>query len=311
MKPLSSEDGALGTPAVVIHGGAGEFRTESSADDLGRIEDDLSTALDAAWAVLGHGGPALEAVVAAVASLEASGHFNAGRGAVATANGGVETDAAVMDGATGVVGAVCSATWPESPIRAALTVAALNGPVDGPILLAGAGADRFCEAAGLAPRDPAARTGEGTAPVSAAGTVGAVAVDRAGHVAAATSTGGRAGKLAGRVGDSPIVGAGTWADDESVAVSGTGEGEAFLVAGFAHRVEWNLAAGLSLEAALHQALDLVCARGGRGGGIAVAPDGRFAVAFNTSAMARGWRGTGGSWVPSLRPTGGGNSAASS
>ena len=131
-----------------------------------------------------------------------------GRGAVATSEGGVETDAAVMDGATGAVGAICAATWPDSPVQAARAVVGLGGPADGPVLLAGPGADRFCEEAGLAQRDPATLTGEGVAPVSRAGTVGAVALDQAGHLAAATSTGGRLGKLPGRVGDSPIVGSG-------------------------------------------------------------------------------------------------------
>ena len=117
----------------------------------------------------------------------------------------------------------------------ARAVMALGGPAQGPILLAGAGADRFCENTGLAQRVPSSLCGEGVEPISRSGTVGAVAVDQDGHLAAATSTGGRLGKLPGRVGDSPIAGAGTWADDRTVAVSATGEGESFLVAGFAHR----------------------------------------------------------------------------
>jgi L-asparaginase / beta-aspartyl-peptidase len=296
-----AESGALQLPAVVIHGGAGDFLRDTSSVDLTRLEEDLSASLAAAWEVLAAGGPALDAVVEAVASLEASGRFNAGRGAVATSKGTVETDAAVMDGARGAVGAICAATWPASPIRAARAVLDLNRPASGPILLAGAGADRFCENAGLARRDPASLTGEGVAPVSHSGTVGAVAVDGAGHLAAATSTGGRLGKLPGRVGDSPIAGAGTWADDRTLAVSGTGEGESFLVAGFAHRVEWGFAAGVPLEAAVLDALGSVRARGGHGGAIVLAPDGRFAVAFDTSAMARGWRDASEPTVRPLRP----------
>jgi beta-aspartyl-peptidase (threonine type) len=295
------ECGALGTPAVVIHGGAGEFRGATSTADLARLEGDLVTALGAAWEVLDPGGPALGAVVEAVASLEASGHFNAGRGAVATCEGTVETDSAVMDGASGNIGAICAATWPESPIRAARAVLALGGPAEGPILLAGAGADRFCENAGLARRDPALLTGEGVVPISRSGTVGAVAIDGDGHLAAATSTGGRLGKLPGRVGDSPIAGAGTWANDRGVAVSGTGEGESFLVAGFAHLVEWAVTAGAPLEVALRDALGSVRARGGRGGAIVLAGDGRFVVAYDTCAMARGWRDASCSTVRPLRP----------
>ncbi len=297
------ESGALGAPAVVIHGGAGEFRRLSSAGELARLEEDLAAALEAAWEVLAAAGPAIEAVVQAVACLEASGDFNAGRGAVATCKGTVETDAAVMEGASGSVGAVCAATWPESPVRAARAVMALRGPVQGPVLLAGAGADRFCEDAGLARRDPALLTGEGVVPISRSGTVGAVALDRDGHLAAATSTGGRLGKRPGRVGDSPIAGAGTWADDRSVAVSATGEGESFLVAGFAHRVEWAVMAGAPLETALSDALASVRARGGHGGAVVLGRDGRFAVAFDTFAMARGWRGMATSTVRPLRPAG--------
>jgi len=298
------EHGLLHTPAVMVHGGAGEFRTVTSTADVALLEAEMSAALDAAWEVLCAGGAALDASVAAVASLEASGRFNAGRGAVATSAGTVETDAAVMDGATGTVGAICAATWPESPVRAARAVAELNGPTKGPILLAGPGADRFCAAAGLPRRDPALLTGEGLAPMSDGGTVGAVTLDQAGHVAAATSTGGRLGKLPGRVGDSPVVGAGTWANDAGIAVSGTGEGESFLVAGFAHLVEWGFALGRPLEGALFDALASVRARGGHGGAIVLAPDGRYAAAFNTVAMARGWRDRSGSTVRLGRPVGG-------
>jgi isoaspartyl peptidase/L-asparaginase-like protein (Ntn-hydrolase superfamily) len=294
------ESGTLSLPAVLVHGGAGDFARHASAEDLARIQAGLEAALAAAWAELAAGAGALEAVVAAVGVFEASGTFNAGRGAVATSLGTVETDAAVMDGRSGAVGAICAATWPESPVRAARRVMALGGPAEGPILLAGAGADRFCEEAGLARRDPATLCGDGVAPVSRSGTVGAVAVDGDGHLAAATSTGGRLGKLPGRVGDSPVVGAGTWADDRTVAVSATGEGESFLVSGFAHRVDWAVSAGSSLESALGGALASVRARGGHGGAIALGGDGRFAVAFDTSAMARGWRDAGASVVPPVR-----------
>jgi isoaspartyl peptidase/L-asparaginase-like protein (Ntn-hydrolase superfamily) len=179
-------------------------------------------------------------------------------------------------------------------------VLALKGDAS-PILLAGAGADEFCERAGLTRRDPALLSGEGVGAISGSGTVGAVALDANGHLAAATSTGGRLDKLPGRVGDSPIVGAGTWADDESAAVSGTGAGEAFILAGFAHRVDWDLKAGSGLRAAVIDALHAVRTRGGGGGAIALAPGGRFTVAFDTTVMARAWRDVDGSTVRPLGP----------
>jgi isoaspartyl peptidase/L-asparaginase-like protein (Ntn-hydrolase superfamily) len=265
--------------------------------------------------VLAGGGSALEAVVATVASLEDGGRFNAGRGAVPTSAGTVEFDAGVMDGTTGKVGAVCAATWPANPVRLAAKVAEVGGPPDGPVLLAGVGADAFAERYGLdrmtaamlaratgetedtargrgadgvpGPAGEAGTADSGT--FSEAGTVGAVAVDAAGTVAAATSTGGRAGQLPGRVGDSPIPGAGVWADSSTAAVSATGAGEAFVVAGFGHRIHWEMQSGREVGAALRAALDAVASLGGDGGGIAVTPDGSFAVGFNSRAMARGWR----------------------
>ena len=282
------ESGELGVPAVVVHGGAGEFPMSSAGPS--QVDAGLSDALAAAWEVLAAGGRALDAAIEAVACMEATGLFNCGRGAVATSQGTVETDAAVMDGLSGGFGAICAATWPDSPVRAARAVMSLGGPAHGPILLAGSGADRFCEKAGLAPRDPSSLCGPGVVPISRNGTVGAVAIDRDGHLASATSTGGRLGKLPGRVGDSPVAGAGTWADDRSVAVSATGEGESFLLAGFAHRVDWCVSGGARLEGSLEDALSAVRARGGHGGAIVLASDGGFAVAFDTAAMARAWRG---------------------
>jgi len=300
-REIRLETGDLGFPAVVIHGGAGEFGPPSSPTQLARLEQGMSEALATAWEVLVAGGHALDSVVEAVACMEASGNFNCGRGAVATSQGTVETDAAVMDGSTGSFGAICAASWPESPVRAARAVMALGGPAQGPILLAGAGADRFCENTGLAQRVPSSLCGEGVEPISRSGTVGAVAVDQDGHLAAATSTGGRLGKLPGRVGDSPIAGAGTWADDRTVAVSATGEGESFLVAGFAHRVDWCVDRGALPAAALEEALSAVRSRGGHGGAIVLKRDGSFAVGFDTSAMLRAWRGRSRSTVRPLRP----------
>ncbi|HUB71508.1 MAG TPA: isoaspartyl peptidase/L-asparaginase, partial [Acidimicrobiales bacterium] len=151
----------------------------------------------------------------------------------------------------------------------------------------GNGADEFARAAGLermshttqAPRPPGA---------PGHGTVGAVAVDVEGHVAAATSTGGVSGQPPGRVGDSPIIGAGTWADDSTAAVSGTGSGESFILAGFGHRVDWMLRQGSSLGQALVASLEAVALLGGTGGGIVLRRSGEFAAAFDTGAMARAW-----------------------
>jgi beta-aspartyl-peptidase (threonine type) len=164
------------------------------------------------------------------------------------------------------------------------------------VLLAGVGADLFAAESGLIRMD--ARTpagpvspasGVAALPGSPAGTVGAVAVDSAGHLAAATSTGGREGQRRGRVGDSPIIGAGTWADDDTAAVSATGEGEAFLIAGFAHLVDWSLRTGSSLDEAVSRSMEQVARRGGEGGSLAIMASGELLCAFGTRAMARGWK----------------------
>ncbi|MGH9104803.1 MAG: isoaspartyl peptidase/L-asparaginase, partial [Acidimicrobiales bacterium] len=128
------------------------------------------------------------------------------------------------------------------------------------------------------------------------GTVGAVALDGDGHVAAATSTGGRAGQRPGRVGDTPIIGAGTWADDRTAAISATGTGELFILAGFAHRVDWAMRSGSPLGPAMVASLGEVSALGGTGGAVAISAAGLFAAAFDTPAMARGWRDGGGEVV---------------
>lgn len=326
--------GDLDGPVVLVHGGAGTFERLQEEGARARLEHALDVALSAGWRVLDGGGPALLAVVEAVASLEDSGLFNAGRGSRPTSEGQIETDASVMDGATGAAGAVCAATWPANPVRAALAVAGptlgaagagprapgpqlpespatgtgTSGAAPGPgtpgrrrgkwrpLLLAGAGADRLAEVTGLprlAPPTPASAGAAGPYERSSPGTVGAVALDGAGHLAAATSTGGLEGQPPGRVGDSAIVGAGTWADDRTVAVSATGVGEAFILAGFAHYVDWSLQSGLGLDDALAAALHEVSFNNGSGGAIALTPSGRFATIFGTAAMARGWKSAGG------------------
>jgi L-asparaginase / beta-aspartyl-peptidase len=284
----------LSVPAIAVHGGAGAFERVKTDHDAASLAEAINAALQAGWEVLSGGGTALDAVVSAVESMEDSGKFNAGRSGARTIDDHLELDAAVMDGASGNVGGVCATTWPRNPVRAALALSALGGPAEGPILLAGEGADIFAKDAGL-PEMAASEIlwleGAGQVPAvdSPAGTVGAVAVDAEGHVAAATSTGGRSGQLHGRVGDSAIPGAGTWADDRTVAISATGEGESFIVSGFSHLVHWCVLDGSTPEEALARAISEVAYRGGDGGAISISPTGDAVFVFNTRAMARGCR----------------------
>jgi isoaspartyl peptidase/L-asparaginase-like protein (Ntn-hydrolase superfamily) len=306
-------------PAVLaIHGGAGPAPAgphgeAETAERWARQAAGLVEALRAGLAVLTGGGPALDAVVAAVSVMEDAEEWNAGRGSALTAAGTVEMDAAVADGRSRRIGAVACVTGVRHPVAAARAV--LD---DGRhVLLAGPGAEAFARAAGLAfepgdwfvidrrRRDLARCQGAlppaGPAPDGNQGTVGAVARDAAGHLAAATSTGGRTGQLPGRVGDSPIPGAGTWADD-SCAVSATGVGEAFLRAAFAHEVGARIRlAGADLESACQEALAAVTAAGGDGGCIAVAGAGPPVLPFTTALMHRGWAEVGGALWAGARP----------
>jgi beta-aspartyl-peptidase (threonine type) len=270
------------TPTIVVHGGAG-----------GGGEPQLEgvrVAIEVGRAVLVDGGTALDAAVAAVISLEADGRFDAGRGAYRTAAGTIELDAAAMDGATRRAGAVAAITNVRHPIEVARSL--LIG--DGPLMLAGGGADAYAIANGfeLAPTDWF------VSPMvdSPHGTVGAVALDAHGHVAAATSTGGVRGQMVGRVGDSPIIGAGTYADDR-VAISATGKGEAFMRAVFSHRVA---ASSEPLDAACAAALADVQVLGGRGGCIALTADGTVALHHTTEVMPAGWATTDGDLYVALR-----------
>jgi isoaspartyl peptidase/L-asparaginase-like protein (Ntn-hydrolase superfamily) len=218
--------------------------------------------------------------------MEDDQEWNAGRGAALTAAGIAELDAAVADGRSRRLGAVACVTGVRHPVHAARAVMD-----DGRhVLLAGPGAEAFARTAGLAfeaadwfvierrRRDLARH-----------GTVGAVARDAEGHLAAATSTGGRTAQLPGRIGDSPIPGAGTWADDATCAISATGVGEAFLRAAFAHEVDALIRlAGADLDAACRAALAAVTAAGGDGGCIALAAEGPPVLPFTTSLMHRGW-----------------------
>ena len=290
------------TPILAIHGGAGTMPPARMDPDAERAHRaGLHRALAAGHAVLAAGGPAVEAVTAAVAALEDDPLFNAGRGAVLTRDGRHEMDAAVMDGATGALGAVAGVCGPRNPVLAARAVMERSPHV----LLAGPGALDFLRAQGVAFAAPeyfdTPRRRDALRAMLAAeaevspdlddadrhGTVGAVALDRAGRLAAATSTGGMTGKLPGRVGDTPIAGAGTWAD-AVCAVSATGHGESFIRIAAGHEVSARMRlAGEDLDAATAATMAALEAVGGTGGLIAVDRAGRVALPFNTRGMYRG------------------------
>jgi isoaspartyl peptidase/L-asparaginase-like protein (Ntn-hydrolase superfamily) len=295
-------------PAAVlaIHGGAGPAPPGEADGGASRWPGQavaLGAALRAGMAVLARGGPALEAVIAAVTVLEDDEHWNAGRGSALTAAGTVEMDAAVADGQGRRIGGVACVSGVRHPVLAARAVMD-----DGRhVLLSGLGAVAFARAAGLA-FEPDGwfvidRRRRALADwLATPGTVGAVARDSDGHLAAATSTGGRNGQLPGRIGDSPMPGAGTWADDESCAVSATGIGEAFLRAAFAHEVDARLRLeGVDLATACQEALAAVTAAGGDGGCIAVAVAGPPVMPFTTALMHRGWAEVGGPLWVAARP----------
>lgn len=290
--------------ALALHGGAGVIEPDQlSAADAAAIHAELQAALEAGERILAAGGQALDAVQAAVVALEECPRFNAGKGAVYAADGSHELDASLMEGHTRRAGAVAGVRTVRNPIALARAVMDHSPHV----LLVGAGAERFADTqAQLARVDNAwfdtdtrhaqllheqAREQAQAAGLKGAyfGTVGAVALDLHGHLAAATSTGGMTNKRYGRVGDSPLIGAGTWAD-ERVAVSGTGWGEYFIRCAVAHDIAARIAyGGASLAEAAHAVvMQAVPALGGDGGAIAVDVEGNIALPFNTSGMYRGW-----------------------
>jgi len=271
--------------ALALHGGAGPTRSR----DYAREEAHMRALLDDIARELEGGASALDAVTAAVAALEACGMHIAGRGSAPNADGVWELDAAIMDGATRRAGAVAALVGYESPVAVARAVMEKTPHV----LLAGSGAAAFAEAQGLkrvedaqAYYTPAAS--RLVAPGELAhGTVGAVAKDCAGRLAAATSTGGLLHKIPGRVGDAPLIGAGTWADARC-AVSCTGQGELFIRANVAADVSARMVyAGQSLRAAAAGALADMEALGGDGGLIAVDASGEIAAPFVSDGMKRG------------------------
>lgn len=277
-----------------MHGGAGGLAGARERATAEALRAGLADALAAGAAVLARGGAAQDAVVAAVAVLEDCPHFNAGTGSVLNAAGEVEMDAALMEGAKRRAGAVAGVRRLARPIEAARAVL-LDGRH---VLLFGAEAERLGRAAGVAeiapealivPARRAQHKAKGGDTGATRGTVGAVARDASGHLAAATSTGGLSGKLPGRISDSAQIGAGTWADDATCAVSATGNGELFIRTAFARNLDALLRhARLPLEDACRRALDEVAALGGHGGCIAIDREGRIAMLFDTPAMPRGF-----------------------
>jgi len=296
--------------ALVIHGGAGFVAKESlSADDLRGYHADLNRALDAGNAILSGGGSALDAVSAAVVVLEESPRFNAGKGAVFNAAGGHELDAAIMEGHTRRAGAVAGVTTARNPIKLARAVMEHSPHV----MLAAGGAEAFADTRPEIERVAntwfdtdrrrraleKAQHDEVTGKQASAyayddeppyfGTVGAVALDSHGHIAAATSTGGMTNKKWGRIGDAPVIGAGTWADDRC-GVSGTGWGEFYIRNAVAHDICARVAyRGDTLVAAADEVVNkIVPAQGGDGGAIALDVEGNIAMPFNSGSMFRGW-----------------------
>jgi L-asparaginase/beta-aspartyl-peptidase (threonine type) len=265
---------------LVLHGGAGALRERDYTHEL----DHMRGLIEAGRDRLRAGAAALDVVTETVQAMEASGMYVAGRGASPNSAGKFELDASIMDGRDRRAGAVAALEGFASPIRAARAVMERTPHV----MLAGDGAAAFAGAEGLQRIDPSWFT-----PVRAAaarahttGTVGCVALDETGAIAAATSTGGTHGKLYGRVGDSPIVGAGVWADNR-VGVSCTGVGEFFIRAAAAAQVAFRMRlAGQSLADAAAAALADVHAIGGQGGLIALGADGQIAMPYDTAGMKR-------------------------
>ncbi|EPX85701.1 isoaspartyl peptidase/L-asparaginase family protein [Salipiger mucosus] len=289
---------------LAVHGGAGVMpRAQMTPEREAACHAALARVLAAGEAVLAADGTALDAAVAAVCALEDEPLFNAGRGAVYTREGRQEMDAAVMDGRDRRAGAVAGLFGPRNPVLAARAVMETTDHV----LMMGEGALAVARAAGLDLAEPdyfftqerwdtlqetLRMEREGVLdddPSRRHGTVGAVARDRDGNVAAATSTGGMTAKRPGRVGDSPVIGAGTHADNATCATSATGDGEAFLRLCVAHEIDARMRlAGLSLAQAAEQVvMSDLAAIGGSGGLIAVDRDGRVSMPFNCEGMYRG------------------------
>lgn len=301
---------------LVLHGGAGVIeRAGMTSEREAEYRAKLAEARDAGYAVLERGGSALDAVVATIIILEDSPLFNAGKGAVLTADATCELDSSIMDGRTQAAGAVAGVKRIRNPITLARAVMEKSVHV----MLTGEGAEKFAQQQGFefVPNDyfytprrreqlERAQQREAekarSAPKKSAalddafdrlaryGTVGCVALDRQGNLAAGTSTGGMTNKRFGRVGDAPIIGAGTYASNATCAVSATGWGEFFIRATVAHDISAQMEyKGAPLAAAAQSTMDKVAKLGGDGGVVCIDRDGNIAMPFNTAGMYRGYR----------------------
>jgi len=289
---------------IAIHGGAGTLpRADMSAEAERRYRSGLREAIDAGFAVLREGGTSMDAVTRAVVLLEDNPLFNAGKGAVFTLDGRNELDASIMDGSTLKAGAVSGVTRIRNPVTLARAVMEKSEHV----MLAGTGAEEFAAAQGFSfvpqsyfhtperwqqlERIRRGDAGLSALTISHIGTVGAVAVDAHGGLAAATSTGGMTGKRYQRIGDSPIIGAGTYADNRSCAVSATGHGEVFIRTVVAHDICARMRfGGRSIGAAVREVvLGELPPLGGEGGVIAIDARGEIAIEFNSEGMFRASR----------------------
>ncbi|WP_417475032.1 isoaspartyl peptidase/L-asparaginase family protein [Luteimonas mephitis] len=304
---------AMDAPLLVIHGGAGVERAGTGPAEAAAARQALEAALRAGHAQLKAGKPAVDAVSAAIQVLEDAPQFNAGRGAVFTHDGRNELDSSIMDGASGKAGAVAGVHRVRNPITLARAVMEKSRHV----MMVGDGAEIFAEQQGIELVDPSyfrtekrwqqlqeALKEEAQAQASNTplvlpgkayfGTVGALALDAQGHLAAGTSTGGMTNKRYGRVGDSPIIGAGTWAD-QRCAVSGTGWGEYYIRDAAAHEICARVRlAGQSIGRASDGVINGdIPKAGGDGGAIALDAQGVVAFPFNTEGMYRGWIGADG------------------
>lgn len=302
---LDRMDNVRSKPVLMVHGGAGAIPD----DGVVRYVRGIRAALDAGWTILAQGGTAIDAVEAAIVSMEDSGSFNAGRGSILNQDGRVQLDALIMDGATLAAGGVGAVETVRNPIRVARAVMERSPQV----LFVGRGAERFAVQHGFEPIDntdlvaPLERrrfeevragsaTGAAVDPEAVLDglighdTVGAVALDLRGNLVAGTSTGGTAHKPVGRVGDSPIIGSGAYADNDSAAVSCTGEGEAIMRLVLGKWAVDRVAEGQTPQAAAEAATERLGRRlEARGGLILVDRQGRPGIAFNAERMAWGIR----------------------
>jgi beta-aspartyl-peptidase (threonine type) len=303
---------------LVIHGGAGTIERSNMTPEKEReYRAGLERALTAGYEILKRGGSSLDATEAAVRVLEDDPHFNAGRGSVFTSAGTNEMDAAIMDGRTLAAGAVAAVKHVKNPISLARLVMEKSGHV----MMDGEGAEAFAKENGMELVDQkyffTQDRWEALQKIKAAqkkrmggagkaflitdqdrhGTVGAVARDKNGNLAAATSTGGTTNKRPGRVGDSPVIGAGTYANNATCAVSATGDGEYFIRASVGHDLSALMDyKGMSLKDAAQAVLDKVAKLGGTGGLVAIDGDGNVTLPFNTAGMYRGYLDSSGKLV---------------